>query len=206
MAELLIRGPDDALETANFFLIKIRELWSKIQESWPHSIPIEEKELRHYLFAFVVSVTIIPDYLLHEYTIKYVAPERRIEDKLMKMRFLDRLDPRFMYNFCKLKKNEACKRFLKVWMRARDKLRSDKEMRMMFRVRNGAVHHKMITNPHFLTIKPIDGTPKVMWSWGEDDEEIEEEPIIIPDVISFCEQFYIRMKMFLDEFRKDFGY
>ena len=185
---------------------EIKELRSKIQELSSPTLPREEKELRHYLFAFVVSVTTIPDYVLHEYTIKYIAPTRRIEDKLVKMRFLDRLDSRFINTFCKLTKNENCIMFLDAWTKRTNRLRGDREMGLMFRVRNGAVHHKMITNPHFLTIEVERGKSKVMWSWGEDERKGVDELITIPDVISFCERFYIEMKEFVDDMRKDFGY
>lgn len=174
-------GVSDILKASEFFLSKV--------EDWESN----EKELNYHLFGFVVATSSIPDYLFHEYYIKYFKPSQITRDRFELLKMNEYIRYRDFRKECLNTGNQEALRFLNFWEPEKRKLRNDPKIDILYKLRNASVHHKLAIKPKFFKREIM------LFGWEDEDENI-----CIEDGLDFCKYCYYKMNEFIDHIRSNF--
>lgn len=170
-------GVKDILQVSKFFLKNVKN-WKA-----------DETQLNFNLFGFVVSTACIPDYLFHDFYIRYFKPKHVTKNRFELLKMNDYI------NICKFRKecqrtgNRNALNFINVWESEEKGLKNDPNIKILFKLRNASIHHKLAIKPNnFTTRENIE-----FFGWSDKDESI-----CIDDGVAFCQCCYDKMEKFIN--------
>jgi len=133
----------DIIETAKFFLEKIKETTSNTNL---YSI----NNLNYYLYGFVISTFSIPNYMLYQKFIDFFRPDKRIKamvDMLSTSEYVNEI--KFYKKSCQEKNNKAIN-FIQFWICEKEYLMSDKRIKFLKLLRDHVVHRNLAIKPTYI--------------------------------------------------------